>query len=263
MAGLVPAIHGLSSMPKIVDARHKAGHVEVVGSSESTMRDTPLRSYGRRKARPLSERKGRLLEALLPDLRLPLGEPAPSPLASLFSDPVSDVWLEIGFGSGEHLAWQAEHQPNAGLIGCEPFINGVASLLGWIETSGLKTIRVHDGDAREVLAWLPPASIDRIFLLFPDPWPKKRHRKRRLVSPETVAQLARVLRPGGALRFASDSGDYAGEALRALLGNGSFAWTAESARDWRTRPADWPETRYERKALSEGRKPAYLSFRRL
>lgn len=225
-------------------------------------RITPLRSYGRRKARPLSERKGRLLEALLPELRLPLGEPAPSPLETLFPNEVAEVWLEIGFGSGEHLAWQAEHHPHIGLIGCEPFINGVTSLLGWIETSGLHTIRIHDGDAREVLAWLPPASIGRIFVLFPDPWPKTRHRKRRLISPETIAQLALVLRPGGALRFASDSGDYAGEALRVILASGAFHWTAESAKDWRTRPADWPETRYERKALSQGRKPAYLSFSR-
>ncbi len=234
-----------------------------LGNGPSERQSPPLRSYGRRKARPLSERKGRLLEALLPDLRLPLGEPAPSRLETLFPDEVAEIWLEIGFGSGEHLAWQAEHHPQIGLIGCEPFINGVTSLLGRIETSGLNTIRIHDGDAREVLAWLPPASIGRVFVLFPDPWPKTRHRKRRLVSPETIAQLARVLRPGGALRFASDSGDYAGEAFRAMLGNGSFAWTAESAKDWRTRPADWPETRYERKALSEDRKPAYLSFSRV
>ncbi len=155
----------------------------------------PLRSYGRRKARPLSERKDRLLDELLPRSRLPLATPAPSPLTSLFAQPVMDVWLEIGFGSGEHLAWQAGHHPDIGCIGCEPFINGVASLLGRIEDSGLKTVRIHDGDAREVLGWLPKASIGRIFVLFPDPWPKKRHLKRRLLSPETVTQLARVLRP--------------------------------------------------------------------
>jgi tRNA (guanine-N7-)-methyltransferase len=222
----------------------------------------PLRSYGRRKARPLSERKERLLETLLPALRLPLAERAPMPLAGLFARPVTDIWLEIGFGSGEHLLWQAEGNPNIGCIGCEPFINGVTSLLGRIETSGL-TIRIHDGDAREVLAWLPAASIGRIFILFPDPWPKRRHAKRRLLSPETVAQLARALKSGGELRFATDSGVYAGEALRALLASGAYQWTAESAKDWRERPADWPETRYERKALSAGRKPAYLRFRRL
>jgi tRNA (guanine-N7-)-methyltransferase len=223
----------------------------------------PLISYGRRKARPLSGRKDRLLDELLPRLRLPLATPALSPLASLFAQPVSDVWLEIGFGSGEHLAWQAGHHPDVGCIGCEPFINGVASLLGRIEDSGLETVRIHDGDAREALDWLPEASMGRAFVLFPDPWPKKRHLKRRLLSPETVAQLGRVLRSGGELRFATDNGDYAGQALSLFLESGAFQWLAESAKDWRERPADWPETRYERKALAAGRKPAYLSFRRL
>jgi len=232
-------------------------------SQEPTMRATHLRSYGRRKARPLSERKGKLLETLLPVLRLPLAAPAPASLRGLFAEPVTDVWLEIGFGSGEHLLWQAERHPTIGFIGCEPFINGVSSLLGQIEASGIKTIRIHDGDAREVLDWLPDASLGRVFLLFPDPWPKKRHQKRRLLTAETVGQLVRVLKPGGAFRFASDDGDYTSEALRLTLANGAFAWTAESAVDWRQRPSDWPETRYERKALSAGRKPAYLNFRRL
>ena len=222
-----------------------------------------LRSYGRRKARPLSERKDRLLNELLPTLRLPLREPAPSPLASLFAQAVDQVWLEIGFGSGEHLIWQAEHHPRIGFVGCEPFINGVASLLGKIETLGLNTVRVHDGDARDVLAWLPNNAIGLFFVLFPDPWPKKRHQKRRLVSPEAVADFARALRQGGELRFASDNADYAGEALLTILASKAFAWTAERPKDWRVRPLDWPETRYEQKALSAGRKPAYLSFRRL
>lgn len=222
----------------------------------------PLRSYGRRKGKRLSARKEHLLKELLPRLRLPLEQSAPGDLRELFPVPVKEVWLEIGFGSGEHLLWQAEHHPDIGCIGAEPFVNGVASLLGKIEKAHLKTIRIHDGDVREVLAWLPPASVGRIFLLFPDPWPKKRHAKRRLLAPDTVAELARVLRQGGELRFASDSGDYAGEALRAILASGFFAWSAERAEDWRVRPHDWPETRYERKALSQGCKPAYLSFRR-
>ena len=222
-----------------------------------------LRSYGRRKARPLSERKDRLLNDLLPMLRLPLAKAAPSPLTGIFAQPVADVWLEIGFGSGEHLFWQAQHHPDVGFIGCEPFINGVASLLGKIEAAKLATIRVHDGDARDVLAWLPDHTIARIFVLFPDPWPKKRHQKRRLISQETIEQVARVLKAGGELRFASDNGDYAGEALLTILANGAFAWTAERAKDWQERPSDCPETRYERKALSAGAKPAYLSFRRL
>jgi tRNA (guanine-N7-)-methyltransferase len=172
------------------------------------------------------------------------------------------VWLEIGFGSGEHLLWQAAQNPDIGFIGCEPFINGVASLLGAIEDRGLKAVRVHDGDAREVLSLLPDGGIARAFILFPDPWPKKRQAKRRLVSPALVNALARVLARGGELRFASDDVEYAGEALRAVNQNGAFDWLACKASDWRLRPEDWPETRYERKALSEGRKPVYLSWRR-
>src|SRR5680860_228095 len=155
-----------------------------------------------------------------------------------------------------------QHNPKIGFIGCEPFINGAASLLGEIETKGLESIRVHDGDARDVLAWLPPGSIARAFILFPDPWPKKRQAKRRLVSPELAAALARVIKPGGELRFASDDADYAAQALLAVNGSGAFDWLARKAADWRERPADWPETRYERKALS-GRKPTYLSWQRL
>jgi tRNA (guanine-N7-)-methyltransferase len=228
------------------------------------MSDTrPLRSYGRRKGKPLSARKERLIKDLLPLLRLDLGKPAPGRLPDLFPVPVREVWLEIGFGSGEHLLWQAERHKDIGFIGCEPFVNGLGTLLGAVETEGLANIRVHDGDAREALPWLPDRSVSRVFILFPDPWPKKRQLKRRLISPETVNGIARVLAPGAELRFASDSGDYAAQALLLMRQSGAFAWLAERASDWRERPADWPETRYERKALSEGRKPVYLSFRRL
>jgi len=220
----------------------------------------PLRSYGRRKARPLSGRKAQLLGELLPRLRLDLRKPAPSPLTQLFDVPVREVWLEIGFGSGEHLLAQAEHHPEIGFIGAEPFINGVASLLGGIETRQVKTIRIHDSDAREVLSWLPDGSIGAAFILFPDPWPKKRQQKRRLVSQDTITELARSLRPGGLLRFASDDADYAAEALFVVSRSGAFEWQAECAGDWRVRAPDWPETRYERKALAAGRKPVYLSF---
>jgi tRNA (guanine-N7-)-methyltransferase len=223
----------------------------------------PLRSYGRRKGKPLSAHKERLVADLLPRLRLDLKAPAPKRLQDLFPVSVEEVWIEIGFGSGEHLLFQAEHHKSVGFIGCEPFINGVASLLGAIETRDLKTIKVHSGDAREVLAWLPRGAISRLFILFPDPWPKKRHLKRRLISPETIEQFARVLAPGGELRFASDSGDYAAHALDAIGGSSDFTWLAARASDWRTRPLDWPETRYERKSLSEGRKAVYLRFRRL
>jgi len=223
----------------------------------------PLRSYGRRKGKPLSARKERLLGELLPRLRLDLKKPPPARLADLFEVPVKEIWLEIGFGSGEHLLWQAKHAAEIGFIGCEPFINGLASLLGAVEDQDIKTIRVHDGDAREVLAWLSDRSMSRIFLLFPDPWPKKRQLKRRLLSADTISEFARLLRPGGELRFASDSGDYAAQALLLMRQSGAFAWTAERAADWRQRPADWPETRYERKALVEGRSAYYLRFSRL
>ena len=211
----------------------------------------------------MSARKERLIGELLPRLRLDLNTRPPSPLTKLFVTPVDEVWLEIGFGSGEHLLWQAEHHRDVGFIGCEPFINGLGTLLGAIEDRGIETIRVHDGDARDVLAWLPDRSIGRVFLLFPDPWPKKRQLKRRLLCADTLAELARVLRSGGEFRFASDNGDYAAQALRLARQSGDFAWTAERAADWRERPADWPETRYERKALGDGRKSTYLKFSRL
>jgi tRNA (guanine-N7-)-methyltransferase len=223
----------------------------------------PLRSYGRRKGKPLSARKERLLGELLPLLRLDLKKLPPARLADLFEVPVKEVWLEIGFGSGEHLLWQAGHAAEIGFIGCEPFINGLASLLGAVEAQDVKTVRVHGGDAREVLAWLPDRSIGRIFLLFPDPWPKKRQLKRRLLSADTISELARLLRPGGELRFASDIGDYAAQALLLMRQSGAFRWTAERATDWRKRLPDWPETRYERKALVEGRSAYYLRFARL
>jgi tRNA (guanine-N7-)-methyltransferase len=222
-----------------------------------------LRSYGRRKAKPLTARKERLLGELLPRLRLDLEAKPPAALSELFPGRVNDVWLEIGFGSGEHLLWQAETHNDVGLIGCEPFINGMGTLLGAIEDRGLDTVRLHDGDAREVLTWLPDGAVGRIFMLFPDPWPKKRQIKRRLLGADTLGEIARVLKRGGEFRFASDNSDYAAQALALTRASGAFAWTAERAADWRERPADWPETRYERKALAEGRKCAYLAFRRL
>lgn len=231
--------------------------------SPSMSQTPPLRSYGRRKSKPLSARKERLFRELLPRLRLDLKSAPPKGLRALFPVPVREVWLEIGFGAGEHLLWQAEQHADIGFIGCEPFINGVGTLLGALEDRGIETVRLHDGDARDVLAWLPANAISRLFLLFPDPWPKKRHRKRRLISPDSIAAFARVLAPGGELRFASDDGDYAAQALFAVGRSGAFAWLAERAADWQTRPADWPETRYERKALSEGRKSVYLRWRRL
>lgn len=221
-----------------------------------------IRTYGRRKGHALSPRKLRLVEELLPELRLDLNTPAPAELTSLFPAPVSQVWLEIGFGGGEHLAWQAEANPHIGFIGCEPFINGVAKLLSEIETRNLTNVRIWDGDAREVLDWLSDASLDRVFVLFPDPWPKARHHKRRLISARTLEALARVMLPGAELRVASDIGDYVRASLEAVFSGDAFEWQAERPGDWRARPAGWPPTRYEKKALKEGRKAHYLVFRR-
>lgn len=224
---------------------------------------SPRRIHGRRKGHRLSARKRRLLEQALPPLRPDLTRPPPRPLGALFDPPADDVWLEIGFGAGEHLAWQARARPDNGFIGCEPYVNGVAALLGEIEQRGLANIRIHDGDARDVLDWLDGASIGRVFLLFPDPWPKTRHHKRRLVSPGTLASLARIMRPGADLRVATDIGDYARGTLQAVRGSEAFAWQADSPADWRARPDDWPATRYEQKALKEGRRACYLVFRRV
>ena len=218
---------------------------------------TRLRSYGRRKGKRLSPRKERLVAELLPRLRPDLAQPAPADLSALFPVPVRETWLEIGFGSGEHLLWQAERHPEAGIIGCEPFVNGVAALLGAIEDRGLQSVLVHDGDARDVLTWLSEGSIARAFILFPDPWPKKRQLKRRLITPETVEALARILAPGGTLRFASDDNDYASQVHSAIEQSGRFSLVSGPEQ-----PEGWPETRYERKALSEGRKPVYLVWRR-
>lgn len=216
--------------------------------------------FGRRKGRPLSARQQRLLDELLPRLALDLEAPPPEPLARLFPVPIEDVWLEIGFGAGEHLLWQAKANPRIGLIGAEPFINGVAQLLGRIEEDAVRNVRVHADDALPLIEWLPEASIGRAFVLYPDPWPKARHRKRRLLSPATLARLARILRPGAELRLATDIGDYARTSLLAARAVPQMAWCAHSAADWRTRPADWPATRYEAKAIAEGRRPLYLTF---
>ncbi|MFW6076967.1 MAG: tRNA (guanosine(46)-N7)-methyltransferase TrmB [Hyphomicrobiales bacterium] len=179
----------------------------------------------------------------------------------MFGD-VEDVWLEIGFGGGEHLAWQAAAHPTIGFIGCEAYVNGIAKLLSEVEERKLDNVRVHDGDARELVADLGDATIGRIFLLFPDPWPKRRHHKRRIVTADMLGAFHRILKPGGILRFASDSRDYVAWTLIHVRAHGGFEWLAWTPRDWRERPADWPQTRYEAKARAEGRKPAFLTFKR-
>ena len=183
----------------------------------------------------------------------------PLDLAALFDG--KPVWLEIGFGGGEHLVHQAATHPEVGLVGCEPYINGVAMLLGKIRREGVGNLRVHPGDVRNLFDVLPPASIDKAFLLYPDPWPKKRHHRRRFVTQEHLAPLARVLKPGAEFRVATDIPDYVRQTLLEVPRAG-FSWLAERPEDWRKPWADWLSTRYEQKALREGRTPYYMTFRR-
>ncbi|TKZ22613.1 tRNA (guanosine(46)-N7)-methyltransferase TrmB [Shimia litoralis] len=180
-------------------------------------------------------------------------------LDALFGD--RDVWLEIGFGGGEHMVHQATQNPDVGIIGCEPYINGVAMLLGKIRAAKADNIRVHPGDARDMFDVLPEQSISRAFLLYPDPWPKKRHHRRRFVTPEHLAPLARVLKPGAIFRVATDIPDYVRQTLEQVPAHG-FEWLAETPDDWRNSWEDWISTRYEQKAFREGRTPHYLTFRK-
>lgn len=218
--------------------------------------------FGRRKGRPLRAGQARLFDTLLPTICIDLQSSAPASLAALFPATPRELRLEIGFGGAEHLIAQAAANPDCGFIGIEPFINGMAKALAAIEEHGLTNIRLHHGDAIDLLAWLPSASLAKVYLLYPDPWPKRRHWKRRFVQERTVAEIARVLRPGGEFRFASDIDDYAAWTLVRLLRAPDFKWTAERADDWRK---PWPEfqsTRYENKAKREGRTPCYLTFQK-
>jgi tRNA (guanine-N7-)-methyltransferase len=218
--------------------------------------------FGRRKGHALRPRQTRLFETLLPRLALNLAAPPPANLALLFPDPVDSVRLEIGFGGGENMIAQAEQHRRAGFIGVEPFVNGMAKALAAIELKKLSNVRLHFDDATPLLDWLPAASLACVDLIYPDPWPKRRHWKRRFIQDESVAAIARILQPGGELRFATDVPDYATWTLRHLIQSADFAWTAEGADDWR-RP--WPgfsATRYEAKARRQGRTPCYLIFRR-
>jgi len=217
----------------------------------------PLRTYGRIRSRTIKPRQAGLFDTLLPGIAL-APDAGPIDVAALKPD-AAQVWLEIGFGGGEHMAAQAARHPDVLILGAEPFLNGVGSALRHIDEGGLTNVRLLAGDARELLAALPDACIERLFILFPDPWPKARHRKRRLVGPETIPEFVRVLKPGGRLRFATDVADYADRALEALLSEPALTWDAERADDWRAPPADHVTTRYEEKRLGDV-KPVFFDF---
>lgn len=222
--------------------------------------DTERAFFGRRKGKALREGQSARIEGLLPALRLPEGEI--SDLKALFPIPVGAVRLEIGFGGGEHLLARMRESPEIGFIGCEPFVNGMAKFLAVVEREKLQNIRLWDGDAALLLPRLPAGALDAIDLLYPDPWPKRRQRKRRFVSDRTIGLFARALREGGRFRFASDIDDYIGWTLARLLRSPDFDWTDERAGDWRQPYPGWVRTRYEAKAIKAGRVPSYLTARR-
>lgn len=214
----------------------------------------PLRTYGRIKGRTLRAGRASLVEQALPELQLDLASP--------LDLGAGKVWVELGFGGGEHLAAQAAAHPDVLILGAEPFVNGVASLVRHLADQDVHNVRLHPGDGRELLAALPEASVDRVFVLFPDPWPKTRHHKRRLINAETIVELARVMKPGAVLRFATDWADYLGWTLQRFAASPAFVWTAERADDWRSPPADHVATRYQAKRLGDC-EPTFLEFRRL
>jgi tRNA (guanine-N7-)-methyltransferase len=219
--------------------------------------------FGRRKGHKLRSHQAGLIEHLLPRLSLDIASLAPPDLALLFAAPADTIRLEIGFGGGEHLIAEARALASAGFIGCEPYVNGMAKILAQIETHEIGNIRLFAGDAAELLAWAPPRSLARIDLIHPDPWPKRRHWKRRFVQDATVAAMARALKAHGEFRFVSDIDDYCAWTLVHLARSPDFIWTAERAADWRLPWPDYTMTRYGAKAAREGRKAAYLRFRKV
>lgn len=216
--------------------------------------------FGRQKSKKLSPRQQNLVDTLLPKLKLTPNEPFDQSASWYKTNP---LWMEIGFGGGEHLSTMAAKHKDVTFIGCEPFLNGTAKMLVAINEQNLTNVRLYDHDARHILNWLPAASLDRVYILYPDPWPKKRHRKRRLVNPQSLDLLAKVMKPGADLLIASDIGDYIRTSLLALQQTPNFIWQPESAKDWRTPPQGWPGTRYEQKAIREGRTPTYLKIKRI
>jgi tRNA (guanine-N7-)-methyltransferase len=219
--------------------------------------------FGRRKGHRLRPRQADLFETLLPRLALDLSSPAQADLRTLFPLPVTEIHLEIGFGGGENMIAHAEAKPRTGFIGVEPFVNGMAKALRAIESNGLGNVRLHFDDAVGLITWLPDASLARIDLIHPDPWPKRRHWKRRFVQDSTIAQFARILRRGGDFRFVTDVADYASWTLQRVMRSADFEWTAQCADDWQTAWPDFAGTRYHAKAARERRPSCFLIFRRL
>ena len=220
--------------------------------------DAPLKTFGRRGGRPLSGRQKHLMDDVLPTLAIPINPDEPFDPKTLFPK-ADEVWLEIGFGGGEHVSGQAAANASVGFLASEVFFEGIAKLLGQVEDAGLTNVRLWPEDGRELVIGLADASIDRAFILFPDPWPKARHQNRRIIQPEFLDDLARVLKPGGRLRFATDVRSYADEALERFLAHPAYEWTATRAQDWRQAPEDHIETRYQMKKLGDI-EPVYYDF---
>jgi tRNA (guanine-N7-)-methyltransferase len=224
--------------------------------------------YGRRHGKTLRKGQRELLATRLAELAPPgVGwdeNPERNPIDPKVLFPEArEVWLEIGFGGGEHMLHIAAANPDTGIIGCDAFINGVAMLLSGIERAGVTNLAIHPGDARDLMDVLPDNSVEQVFLLYPDPWPKKRHHKRRFICPENLDPLARIMAPGAVLRLATDIGDYVRHTLEVMDRDQRFTWLAQRPTDWRKPWPGWSSTRYESKALREGRIPHYLSFQRL
>jgi tRNA (guanine-N7-)-methyltransferase len=233
--------------------------MEPMRDAETTGAMLGSRLHGRRKGKKLRAHQAALVETLLPVLTLDVTQKA-ADAAALFAHAPREIWLEIGFGGGEHLIGEAEAHPDWGFIGCEPFENGLAKALALAAAKKLANLRLYCGDAGQVIEALPNHCLAGVYLLYPDPWPKRRHRKRRFLSDDMLVELARVMRSGAELRFATDIDDNAGWTLARVLRSRDFAWRAETADDWRLPWPGWDGTRYEAKALASGRTPAYLTF---
>jgi len=216
-----------------------------------------LRSYGRRRGKKLRPGRERLMEDVLPGISIKPG----ATVTDQFPPDIRELWMEIGFGGGEHLAAQAQAHPDVGIIGCEPFLNGVAKLLSLLDENKSENVRIYADDARDIFPDVADGALDRVFILFPDPWPKVKHHKRRLIQTPLLDDLARMLKDGGEFRFASDHMGYVRWVLSFALKHPDFEWMAEGPRDWRDPPDDWTRTRYEQKALA-GDVMVYLRFRR-